>query len=212
MERDELLKKLKKAMGVAGIICGTLGILAAIVMYFVLSPLVDRLGAAAVMAMEHTTSAVDGATASLNSALDSVESLHKFSISMSASIGSLENASSKFSSSILNLSRNLGILEPSLPGDSLEQLNESAASFSEFSTQLESARSPISSMSSATNDMASNINSTRDSIAATKADINEFKDTLNVVVGELKLALLVGTFILILFFLTLMCYSAGILL
>lgn len=60
--------------------------------------------------------------------------------------------------------------------------------------------------------MASNLNSTRDSLADAKAGINEAKDTVNGVVGGLKLALLVGTFVVILFFLTLMCYSVGILL
>ncbi len=212
METAELIKDIKKAMGVAGIVCSMVGIIATIVLYFVLSPLVDRMGATAVIAMDHTRAAVGGGAASLKSASDSIIALSDFSRNMSASMEKLQNGTSRFSSSLSNLSREIGSLEPSLPKDSLEQLNDSASSFSEFSAQLGEARSSLDLMSSSISDMSAGINSTRDDVASAEVDISEMKDTVNGGIGGLKLARLVGTFIAILFFLTLMCYSVGILL
>jgi len=124
----------------------------------------------------------------------------------------LENGSSGLSSSLSNLSKSLGAAGVLAPNDSLEQLNDSANSFSEFSAQIGETRPSLSSLSSYSGEMASNINSTRDSVAGAESDISEMKDIMNEVIRELKLALLVGTFIVVLLFLTLMCYSAGILL
>ncbi|NYZ79045.1 hypothetical protein H0N99_02755 [Candidatus Micrarchaeota archaeon] len=212
METAEILEKAKKAMGVAGIVCGAIGIIAAIVMYFVLSPLIDRVGATAVVTMDHAASAVHSGVASLNSASNSISSLSEFSGNMSAAMVKLENGSSGLSSSLSNLSKSLGAAGVPVPNDSLEQLNDSANSFSEFSAQIGETRPSLSSLSSYSGEMASNINSTRDSVAGAESDISEMKDIMNEVIRELKLALLVGTFIVVLLFLTLMCYSAGILL
>jgi methyl-accepting chemotaxis protein len=212
VETEDILKNLKRAMGVAGILCGTAGIIATIATYFILSPLIDRMGATAVIAMDHAGSAVDGLSASLDSASNGIMSLSDFFQNMSTSLGTLENGSSKFSSSLLNMSQGLGSMNSSIPASSLKQLNDSASSFSEFSTELENARSSLSSASSSMVNMSSDINSTKESVANAKADVNEAKDTLNRVIGGMKLALLVGIFIVILFFLTLMFYSVGILL
>jgi methyl-accepting chemotaxis protein len=211
METAEILKDLKRAMGAAGVICGIVGIIATIVIYFVLSPIIDRLGATAVLAMDHAESAVGGGIASLDSASNSVSSLSKFSTNMSSSIVKLENGSRKFSYALSNLSKNLGMLNLSTANDSIQQLNDSAGLFSEFSTSLEETHSSLSSLSSATDEMSSHITSTRDSVASAEGDISDARDSINQLIGGLKLALLVGTFIEILVFLTLICYSVGIL-
>jgi methyl-accepting chemotaxis protein len=211
MERAEILKDLKKAMGVAGIICGIVGIIATIVVYFVLSPNIDRLGATAVLTMNHAELAVGGGIASLDSASNGVSSLSKFSMNMSSSVVKLENCSRKFSYAISNLSKNLGVLNPAITSDSIQQFNDSAGSFSDFSTSLEETRSSLLSLSSAIDEMSSNIKSTRDSVASAEGDISEAKDSINQLIGGLKLTLLVGTFVEILVFLTLICYSGGIL-
>lgn len=211
MEREEVIKDLKKAMGIVGIICGAIGIVAAIIMYFVLSSLIDRIGATSITTMDDAASAVDGGVASLDSASESVVYLSDFSQSMSASMEKLEEGSGNFSYYLSNLSESLGALGLA-SGSSLERLNNSASSFLEFSTQLEDSRSSLYSLSSSTTEMSSRINSTKDSIANAKADINEAKDTVKSVIGGLRLALFVGTFIVILLSTALMCYSAGILL
>ena len=212
MERAELLKDIKRTMGTAGIICGIVGIVATIVIYFVLSPMVDRLGATAVLTMDHASMAVSGGIASLDSASSSVTSLSQFSTNLSASMEKLENGSRKLSSAISNLSGEIGVLVPSIPNGSLEQLNDSASSFSEFSANLNETRSSLSSLSSTTNDMSAHIRSTRDSVASAESDISEARDTINQFIRGLKLALLIGTFVVIMLFLTLICYSTGVLL
>jgi len=211
METAEILKDVKKLMGIAGIVFGGMGIIAAIVLYFIISPIVDRTGASVVLSLDHVSSAVDDASASFDSASASVSSLSEFSDNVSASFQSLEEGSGNFSSSLKSLSTGLGSLPVSVPRSSLEQLNNSADSFSQFASQLQETQASLSTLSSSTKELSSNLNATRDSISSAKGDMEETKANINRAIAGIKLALLVITVMEILLFLALMSYSAGIL-
>ncbi|MCX6777053.1 MAG: hypothetical protein NTY73_03750 [Candidatus Micrarchaeota archaeon] len=212
MDATELLKDFKKLMGVAGIVFGGIGIIAVIALYFIVSPILDRAGASIVLSMDHASSAVDSASASLDSASASVSSLSAFSDNASASFQSLEEGSGNFSSAIRSLSAALGSSPVPVPGSSLEQLNNSADSFEQFASHLAGTRSSLSSLSSSTKGLSSNINATIGSMSSTRSDIHDTKESMIRAIAGLKLALLVWTIMMILFFLTLTSYSAGILL
>ena len=212
METAEILRDARKLMGVAGVICSGIGIIAAIALYLTVSPIIDRTGASVVLSLDHASSAVEGASASLDSASATVSSLSYFSGNASASFLHLEYGSGNLSASLRSLSAALGSLPVPVPRGPLEQLNNSADSFSQFASQFAGTRSSLSSLSSSTKELASNIDSTRDSVSSANNDIRDAKENISRAIAGLKLALLIGTAMVILSFLALMSYSVGILL
>lgn len=211
MEMPEIFRNLKRGMGIAGIFFGVIGVVVCIALYFIISPVIDRVEANAVLTMEHASTAVGSVSDSMRYEAESLSSMGRTYQNISEGWGMVEGGFDELASSLRAVSRELGG-SSLISENTLRKFNSSADEFSAASSNFKNAKASFSALSNSAARMSSEINSTISSLTSVKNDVEEAKESVRRVFWGLRAALLLGTIAAVLIFLILICYSAGILL